>query len=1190
MKTGKTKRFLSLLLTLAMIFTALPLSLLPAAAADTDNAAAWPTGTNAVTINTSAIRKKEGCTKEEAFKEAYRLLREALKNSSVRYIRLEDNIQNDESFGSEYTLEVSGEKHLDLNGCNLEIWNNLWKVETDKVWGCNHYHPPATLFVVKKNASLTIYDTSAKGTGRINYNSDLIRHEECASPHPSRHVIQVKSGGSLTVNGGTIEAGRTISCWNFFSGSYVRQYVSGAAVTAEGGSTVVINGGKFISRGLGTGESINSLSNAWLCSTLVIKRSETAETKIDINDGEFLADAGGHCVCYAEGYKNIKLTVRGGKFTCDKNDEYYKEINPYKGGRNYYYGSGKYGETFKNVKAQTVMHSGSEIVKEVTALGSGRPELVIQPKTDTWNNVVKIKNPEGSVWYKQSVQLDTAHYQPLYADYGNAPNSDYNSKTAYSPNIVAAWQFTDSNGKAISSMVITDWNEPVKLSDFTALNSSTASAWYKPGEYKTLTCTVYETWKMKNTYDIQNSASCKIYFLDTAKDSMIAGTVHYTSSAVFGRPISTSVTGLPTSFNVTLLTRQWQRSTDSGTSWTNISGAKGNTYTPTANDMGENVRLRVRMTADGWFDELVSAPVKVSKAANNTDPGFPTLTVDKKSYTVFAITDFDSTKEYVYSESVQDGWPSSGKSINSDKVSGLVSGKTYYVYVRYKGTDTTESGTVVRSSSVLMGNENRLYRLILSDSEGNTYTDYGAGNTVYVKKGKSVTLNVAKNPSGANKWSTFSVDYSPESQNPHAFSLAMKITDNEYASITVKGNSVGSGAFGAYYNDKKENYGKWKVVVYNPNDVQSNQLSLAAAPQYENITLSMNDTATLPTGSDLPELLPANSGYTLEWRIPWSSTTGGGYKSDDGNIKLENGTIVPLKAHEGTKKTNLVLVAVKGKEETPLSPTCSFSVTVTDTPNIALTGLAVYPAKSYLDTKGNNTVQLTAEKTPVNAEGTLTWNSSNTGIAKVDNNGKVTAVATGKAVITVSCGGKTATCTVFVNHEHSYGAWTSVGTVHRRTCSSCGSVDAGVHSFTKWVKADNDTHTSACDVNGCNAVETANHTWVYDANQSVPATLTEAGKAAYTCFCGATKTEIVPAISEGSSPLLKGDIDGDDKVSVGDARLVLRAAVGLDTLTGIQLFLADVDGKDGVKVADARLVLRMAVALDPLIYSSGYTA
>ncbi len=567
--------------------------------------------------------------------------------------------------------------------------------------------------------------------------------------------------------------------------------------------------------------------------------------------------------------------------------------------------------------------------------------------------------------------------------------------------------------------------------------------------------------------------------------------------------------------------------------------------------------------------------------------------MNKKSYTAFAITDFDTEKEYVYTESVQNEWPSSGKSINSNTVSGLVSGKTYYVYVRYKGTDTTESGTVVRSSSVLLDNENRLYRLILSDSEGNTYTDYGAGNTVYVKKGERVTLNVAKNPSGANTWSNFSVK-SPTTQNPVVFYLYIKkTTNNEVVSITVEGGSVGSGTFGAYYNDIAGDYGKWKVVVYeNVSAIDFANITIKNKPAFPNVTMYKGETAAVPTYEKLTTA-PADAltDYNLQWRVMKPATGYGGtpsYVTDNGYLKVTDDGIKALQNTAGvdSKYQTVALCAVKG---TSVYEIASYLVTVTDVPNIALTGLAVYPAKSYLDTKGNNTVQLTAEKTPVNAEGTLTWNSSNNGIAKVDNNGNVTAVATGKAVITVSCGGKTATCTVFVNHEHSYGAWTSVGTVHRRTCSSCGSVDAGVHSFTKWVKADNDTHTSACDVNGCNAVETANHTWVYDANQSVPATLTEAGKAAYTCFCGATKTEIVPAISEGSSPLLKGDIDGDDKVSVGDARLVLRAAVGLDTLTGIQLFLADVDGKDGVKVADARLVLRMAVALDPLIYSSGYT-
>ena len=51
---------------------------------------------------------------------------------------------------------------------------------------------------------------------------------------------------------------------------------------------------------------------------------------------------------------------------------------------------------------------------------------------------------------------------------------------------------------------------------------------------------------------------------------------------------------------------------------------------------------------------------------------------------------------------------------------------------------------------------------------------------------------------------------------------------------------------------------------------------------------------------------------------------------------------------------------------------------------------------------------------------------------------------------------------------------------------------------------------------------------------------------------------------------------------------MLRAAVALESFTGIKAFVADVDGKDGITVADARLTLRMAVSLDPLKYSDNY--
>ena len=58
-----------------------------------------------------------------------------------------------------------------------------------------------------------------------------------------------------------------------------------------------------------------------------------------------------------------------------------------------------------------------------------------------------------------------------------------------------------------------------------------------------------------------------------------------------------------------------------------------------------------------------------------------------------------------------------------------------------------------------------------------------------------------------------------------------------------------------------------------------------------------------------------------------------------------------------------------------------------------------------------------------------------------------------------------------------------------------------------------------------------------------------------------------------------GDIDSSGDISVSDARLALRAAVKLDTLTGVYEIAAEV-GQGQISVSEARLVLRAAVKLD----------
>ena len=63
--------------------------------------------------------------------------------------------------------------------------------------------------------------------------------------------------------------------------------------------------------------------------------------------------------------------------------------------------------------------------------------------------------------------------------------------------------------------------------------------------------------------------------------------------------------------------------------------------------------------------------------------------------------------------------------------------------------------------------------------------------------------------------------------------------------------------------------------------------------------------------------------------------------------------------------------------------------------------------------------------------------------------------------------------------------------------------------------------------------------------------------------------------------VLPGDVDRDGSVTAADARLILRASVGLETIAN--RWLADLDGDSAVTAADARLALRMSVGLEDLL-------
>ena len=600
-------------------------------------------------------------------------------------------------------------------------------------------------------------------------------------------------------------------------------------------------------------------------------------------------------------------------------------------------------------------------------------------------------------------------------------------------------------------------------------------------------------------------------------DPTIEGSVYYTSGIVFGRSISTAASVTPAEATKAY---QWQRSTNGGSTWTNIDGATRGSYTPVAADMGENVRIRVVVTAEGYLGEIVGAAVKVSKAANNNYPEVIQLEAVKNgagNYTGFEIKNFNSDYEYVYSTTDTPNW--SANQITSDTVTGLTSDTTYYVFARFKETATHTAGSIVSSNSIRLYDYVPLDRVLL---EG-----YGSSGTIYIKKGESVTLKVSADPSNANSWKEITFKDEGATTSNIAISNGNIAASTGTATpfpnghtITITGVSTGSANLRASYPSATSSaYGTWYVVVYDDSTV-ANALRLESVYAYEDITLSENDTAELPT--NLPKLLPENSGYHLEWRILKRGTYGATYVTENDNIKLEDGKIKPKAAHTGSEKTQLELVAVKDGSDTyrTLPKTSLFYVTVTEAPVIELTGVTVAPTKVNLDL--NATYQLSAVKEPVNAAGSLIWESSNPGVATVDSTGKVTAKAQGTAIITVSCGDKKATCTVTVDHQHVYTGqpylYLDPGN-HYQECKAGDGYNIQAHEFTAWTDNGNGTHSRHCTVckmtDGSTYTETAEHTWVWVVDQE--AALGQPGKQHEECTgCHAKRSENteIPALRD----------------------------------------------------------------------------
>ena len=161
----------------------------------------------------------------------------------------------------------------------------------------------------------------------------------------------------------------------------------------------------------------------------------------------------------------------------------------------------------------------------------------------------------------------------------------------------------------------------------------------------------------------------------------------------------------------------------------------------------------------------------------------------------------------------------------------------------------------------------------------------------------------------------------------------------------------------------------------------------------ESITLS-KDTLNLKVGNISEALTVAYNpeNATVSGAVEWTSNNTDVATVADGKVT----------AHKAGAAT--ITAKVDGK-------TATCTVTVSDVERPA-TGIVLDSGDITLAVGG--TRSLNAKVTPEGSTDEVTWSSSNTEVAAVDSNGKVTAVAEGTATITATAGDFSAQCTVTV--------------------------------------------------------------------------------------------------------------------------------------------------------------------------------
>ena len=195
---------------------------------------------------------------------------------------------------------------------------------------------------------------------------------------------------------------------------------------------------------------------------------------------------------------------------------------------------------------------------------------------------------------------------------------------------------------------------------------------------------------------------------------------------------------------------RWQISPDGVGDWTDIPNAEDEGYTPVFADYLKYIRVFVTVT--GYQGAVISPPVQVLRMSNDKTPAKPELTT-AAPYTSVTVTNANTTQEYLltYSDDTPENW-AGARFVSEDGPLTLPceSGRVAYVYTRFRGKESTEPGSVVLRSMLLVGESTSLKGISLDKEK------------LVVVQGGAFELNLVTDPADYDDWTGRTVTWTVE--------------------------------------------------------------------------------------------------------------------------------------------------------------------------------------------------------------------------------------------------------------------------------------------------------------------------------------------------------------------------------------------------------------------------------------------